>query len=459
VTEHFLTGRGIYYRCNVRDQGRRTLVFVHGVSGSSSAWRAYEGQFEHRYNLVSYDLRGHGRSRKYARLADYAVEHFVDDLTILLDHLAIQQCVIVGHSFAAVWLLEFLRVSAARVEAIALLSPDYDVGRSRKAKILGALLRPVGLLDYLPYRPRNGGHVDYTRYPMSGDWNARRMLADIRNTTLRVYLYCSRSIYTVKAESFLPRIGVPVLLVHGDRDSIFPVENSRSMACRIPRARVVVLEGADHILVLNHPDAVTRALDEFLRETDSRTSPSPSGPETHTNIRESNQHDGGERELDAAKRRRDGLDRATKIVARREQHRILESRDPNHVPNEPVDRNRDDAGDDEKQRRQTPRHLADEHRLPAVTTPPIPDAFDVRFADTETPKQCRAQLAGAGPSAEHVVGAIDRDVFHDEEATRDQRVEIAERGERPDGKGGHRSFNDRQWDRNPVAIPEERGKQ
>ena len=459
MTEHFLTDCGIYYRCNVRDPDRRTLVFVHGVSGSSSAWHAYERHFERRYNVVSYDLRGHGRSRRYPRLADYAVEHFIDDLTKLLDHLNVDQCVIVGHSFAAVWLLEFLRVSEARVQAAALLSADYDVGRSCRARVLGALLRPIGLLDYLPFRPRAGRHVDYARYPMSGDWNARRMLADIGNTTLRVYLYCSRSIYAVKAEALLPAIRVPVLLVHGNRDSIFPVENSRYMARHIPHARVVVVEGADHILVLNYPDVICRSLEGLLHDTDSRTSRSPSGPETQSDIREPGEQRTDKGELDDAEDRRDGSHRATKVVASGEQQSILDGRDLDNVANKHADRNGHEAGNDEKQRRHPPRQLADEHRLPPVTLPQKLDALNVRFAHAETPEQPGAEFGVAGPAAKVIVRAVNRHVFRHEKPTGDQRVEIAESGKRPDRKRDHGSFDDRKRDRNPVSIPDERGDQ
>ena len=92
------------------------------------------------------------------------------------------------------------------------------------------------------------------------------MAADIANTTWRVYLYCSRQIYTVHAGSLLKSIRVPVLLVHGRRDSIFPVENALHMAAQIPHARLVVLEEADHIIVLNHPDAVGGAIEQFLED-------------------------------------------------------------------------------------------------------------------------------------------------------------------------------------------------
>ena len=237
---------------------------MHGVSGSSSAWRPYEARFSPHYNIVTYDLRGHGKSRKYARLGDYAVDRFLDDLTALLDHLCIERCTVIGHSFATLLTLELLRQHRDRVEGAVLASADFDVGRTRRGRLLEAILKPVGLLDYLPFRPGPGEHIDYGRFPQTGDWNLPRMAADIGNTTWRVYLYASRQIYAVHADAILRSIHVPILLVHGRRDSIFPVENARYMAARIPHARLVVLDEADHIVVLNHPDAVGTAIQEFL---------------------------------------------------------------------------------------------------------------------------------------------------------------------------------------------------
>ena len=264
MTEHFWDRHGICYRTNRFEPGRRTLVFMHGVSGSSSAWRSYEARFAPHYNIVTYDLRGHGKSRKYAHMGDYAIDHFIDDVVALLDHLGIERCTVIGHSFATLLTLELLRQHRDRVEGAVLASADFDVGRTRRGRLLAAILKPVGLLDHVPYRPRPGVHIDYRRFPQTGDWNLSRMAADIGNTTWRVYLYASRQIYAVHADAILSSIHVPILLVHGRRDSIFPVENAHYMAARIPHARLVVIDEADHIVVLNHPDAVGTAIQAFL---------------------------------------------------------------------------------------------------------------------------------------------------------------------------------------------------
>jgi abhydrolase domain-containing protein 8 len=272
-----LNSRGIYYRTNDFQPGRPTLVFLHGVSGSSSAWTPYETRFHRDFNVLTYDLRGHGRSTKYRRCADYAMAQFVDDLRALLRHAAIDRCVLVSHSFATLVALEFLRTEQSQIDGVVLISGDFDVGRRLPARILQALLAPVALLEYFPFRARPGRHVDYSRHSDTGDWNLVRMHEDIGNTTWRVYWYCTKASYAVHASEFLSDIRVPALLVHGRKDTIFPVENSLYMASRIPTANLVVIEDADHIIVLNRPSEVSDAIEDFMRYLAHRGALTPDG--------------------------------------------------------------------------------------------------------------------------------------------------------------------------------------
>jgi 3-oxoadipate enol-lactonase len=266
MTEHFNEELGIYYRVNAFLPGRRTLVFVHGLSGSSSTWQWHEARFESQYNLLTYDLRGHGKSKKYLRCSDYEIPHFAEDLSALLQYLAIDRCVLISHSFAVLIALEFLRVNQSSVEGAVLLSGDYDIGRNARAKVLKSLLGPVALLEGLPFHPGAGRHIDYAQYPNSGDFDMRRLFADVRNTTWRVFLYCTKLVFAVHHEFLLGDIRVPVLLMHGRKDRIFSVENSIYMATRIPRAELVIVDDVDHILVLNRPREVGDAIESFARQ-------------------------------------------------------------------------------------------------------------------------------------------------------------------------------------------------
>jgi pimeloyl-[acyl-carrier protein] methyl ester esterase len=53
-------------------------------------------------------------------------------------------------------------------------------------------------------------------------------------------------------------------VLHGTRDSLFPLRVASDLAARLPWAELQVVEGAGHALPLTHPDAVLRAFDAVL---------------------------------------------------------------------------------------------------------------------------------------------------------------------------------------------------
>ena len=80
MKEFYFKENHIYYRMNDFKPDRKTLVFVHGMSGSSSAWIEYEEKFSKEYNVLTYDLRGHGKSHRYKKFNDYEIDKFTEDL-------------------------------------------------------------------------------------------------------------------------------------------------------------------------------------------------------------------------------------------------------------------------------------------------------------------------------------------------------------------------------------------
>lgn len=62
----------------------------------------------------------------------------------------------------------------------------------------------------------------------------------------------------------LGSIGVPVLVVHGDRDTGVPVAHARAAARSIPGAKLTVVPAAGHWVQRDNPDVVLAAMVEFL---------------------------------------------------------------------------------------------------------------------------------------------------------------------------------------------------
>lgn len=264
MDEFILESRGLYYRKNDFKADRKTLVFIHGISGSSSAWFPYEEKFQSKYNILTFDLRGHGKSRKAKKYDDYAIEKFAEDLFELLSFLDLEKFVLISHSFGVLIALDFIKNHPDFIESLVFLSPNATPGKIPSGKILKPFLLLTKIFKFIPFRQDARNHVDYSRFKNTGDWNLRRMFYDIKNTSLRVYLYGTKKSYEVDYEDTLEKINTPTLIMHGRKDTIFPVNSSVLFHKKIKNSQLLVLENSDHIIVLNNFPEVSEAIERFI---------------------------------------------------------------------------------------------------------------------------------------------------------------------------------------------------
>jgi pimeloyl-ACP methyl ester carboxylesterase len=75
------------------------------------------------------------------------------------------------------------------------------------------------------------------------------------------------SLFEIDVRDILPTIRVPTLILHRTRDLIAPVEGARLMAERIPDARLVEFDGADHVPFTGDFEPVVDEMEEFLTGT------------------------------------------------------------------------------------------------------------------------------------------------------------------------------------------------
>jgi pimeloyl-ACP methyl ester carboxylesterase len=106
-------GHEIYYE--VHGQGPRTLVFIHGWTGSLDAWKYQLGAFPE-YRRVAIDLPGNGRSSRREDVA-YTMELFADAVRAVLATERIEKAFLFGHS-----------MGFAVVEVVASKYPEMCLG-------------------------------------------------------------------------------------------------------------------------------------------------------------------------------------------------------------------------------------------------------------------------------------------------------------------------------------------
>jgi pimeloyl-ACP methyl ester carboxylesterase len=99
-----LSSDGVPIHYDVQGSGPIALVFVHGWCCNRGYWAAQVDHFATRNTVVNIDLAGHGASgRERAR---WTMSAFGLDVVAVIEHLELQQVVMVGHSMGGVAIVE-----------------------------------------------------------------------------------------------------------------------------------------------------------------------------------------------------------------------------------------------------------------------------------------------------------------------------------------------------------------
>lgn len=82
-----------------------TVVLLHGLGADSTIWNQFgltSLLVEHSFRVISFDLRGHGRSASLPAGQHSVIHSCLADLALILTRLEVRSCHLVGHSLGGV---------------------------------------------------------------------------------------------------------------------------------------------------------------------------------------------------------------------------------------------------------------------------------------------------------------------------------------------------------------------
>ena len=214
------------------------------------------------YAVITVDLRGHGQSDKPP--GPYSISMFANDVAGLIEALDIVPCHVVGLSLGAMTTLELAatRPDLVRSAVVVNAGPDF-IPRTLKDKAMVwqrlALVKAVGL-DKL-------GQVVADR-TLPGDEQAElreRVTEIIADNDKSAYLASMRAIIGWSVRDRLDEVTSPTLVVASELDYT-PIVSKQPIIDEVPDARMVVVDGARHLLPVEKPDEFNKILTAFLAE-------------------------------------------------------------------------------------------------------------------------------------------------------------------------------------------------
>jgi pimeloyl-ACP methyl ester carboxylesterase len=270
-----------------------TVVFVHGYGLDHHCWRLQRAALADRIPVVAYDHRSHGASER-AQQGQHTLEAITDDLAAVVAALPPGPLLLVGHSMGgmAIQLLAArvpelfgvgpARAGSPRVAGVALVSTNVDpVERvdlglpGAKGRLLalsaGAVVRTAARLSGLVDPIRSADRALALRLTRAwsfagpaSDAQVRFVAAMHAATPIAVAgdFYPEFALYDGRAGLAVLR-HVPAVIICGEQDNLTPIARSEAIAAELPDAEFVRLDPSGHLVMIERPVDVTRAIERL----------------------------------------------------------------------------------------------------------------------------------------------------------------------------------------------------
>lgn len=266
----FFESKGIRFHYQFSGSGGPLVAFQHGLGGDVSQPQSILGGSV-RLRALSFDCRGHGRTEPLGPMNQLNFGTFADDLSAILDSMAVDTLVVGGISMGAAIALNFALRQPGRVKALVLSRPAWlDVPCPPNLKILPTLAK--WLEEWGPQRARELLLADreYQRIQAISRDNAASILRQLDRPNPEATIATLRSIPAdtpCDAPEGWRRISVPTLVLVNSLDALHPVEYGRRLAAGIPGARLKEIASKEKDPAL-HAREARESIEDFVARLD-----------------------------------------------------------------------------------------------------------------------------------------------------------------------------------------------
>jgi len=239
------------YSLRYADSGGDLPVFLclHGLADTLDVWDSLAGPLAERGRVVRIDQRGHGASG--APPGPCTRDDLARDAVGVLDALAIERAIVVGHSVGGIVAMAAALAAPERISGLVL------IGTASRCSV-----RTAAWYERIALAAEQGGGDGLVR-AIYGEGSGRRARGDAR-----AIAQVARMLTSLHRDPLTPRlaaIACPVLLLVGEKDLMGPKASQTIRDALPPRhAELVVMPGCGHWLQIDAPGQVIAALDRWL---------------------------------------------------------------------------------------------------------------------------------------------------------------------------------------------------
>lgn len=257
----------LYYE--IKGTGK-PVVFIHGWDCNRHFFKNQIPEFKKKYQVISFDLRGHGdseRPEKGMRLA-----RFAQDVKELTEHLELKDVTLIGWSMGAHIIWEYINnygcdniAKTVSIDMTPKMMAEPD--ENWPYTLFGSYTR-ADAMDYLEQIAENWKEVANGFVPaMFSDgpnqeeipWVLEQAYKNTEHVMVNMWLAIVQKDY----RDMLGKVTVPTLITYGKNPSLYAPENSEWIAEHMPNAKAVGFAGG-HIHFLQDYENFNKTVMDFI---------------------------------------------------------------------------------------------------------------------------------------------------------------------------------------------------
>ncbi len=217
-----VNGTTIYYE----EQGTGDpLILLHGFAGTAAEWKPFVAEFAKYYRVISWDMRGHGRSDNPDTSEVFLHAVAARDLLGLIDALQLKKVKLIGHSSGGIISLYAASLKPDAIEAIVPMSAQIYYGDEVRSFI-----------------KRNAKPEEFYQFMSLEKVHGRQKGKVIAK---QFYHFSVLQGDPLISHEQLSKIKARTLIIHGDNDFV-PVSQAWEMYQNIPKSYLSVIPNGWH---------------------------------------------------------------------------------------------------------------------------------------------------------------------------------------------------------------------
>jgi len=241
----------------------RAIVLIHGFLGDKEVWKYYHSSLSKSFKTISIDLPGHGKSESFGFV--HQMEYLAELLKSLLNHLKIRKCVIVGHSLGGYVALALAEQYPDSILGLILINSTAKGDSKKKVASRNQLIKLVKM-----NKDKALKLLVPSFFSAKTKWKTQLV-----NSYLKKALSCDKkgviaSIEGMKIrkerEIVLKFAPYSYLIMAGELDEIFSIEELKSQANLNDNGYFIELKKASHMAILEAKEEILKQIKTFSKK-------------------------------------------------------------------------------------------------------------------------------------------------------------------------------------------------